>query len=587
MHSFRSRDASASARPAWFWSACGDDDDDVQQSVQQVAPLRQYGGNLALNSLANWDGFDAHRANLAHPFQVLNDLQGRLIEVYDNQGPIYGADISSLPEIPDAETYIFRFDQGARFWDRYPTEGGRTFTADDAAVNINRQIAAVDADGAPDARFARAALYQTTASVEVTDELTLTLKTDGPDATYLETVHTGYSFMTSPEAIELWDQAWVDEQTNVDLISDCGPFIPTLFEPEGHLHLERNPDYWKFLDGQQVPFLDSITWIIVSDQTAVETAYRTGQLDETSLTSVAIDGIAADFPDHLRFERSVVVPLAMRFNYNEQWDENPWLDRRVPYAFHMAMDRDNIIDFVYLGKGKPSAIQNLNWYHGWSIPDDEMRLLPGYRPDKEADITEARAMIRAAGREEGTEFPLVVADIFEGRYPGSSELHSNMFRNALGIEPKIETEPYNSIFAQLAELTYPGQMPIRVGAGTGDPTGAWNSRLVFGGSENWESYNFPPVEEIVREMRVTLDPEQRREMAYEVSWILLGEDERYGLDGFSGFSVMGNGIDTGIRWPYLNMPRRSTHQVWEREGWHWRKEVWMDTTHPDYPGNRA
>ena len=50
---------------------------------------------------------------------------------------------------------------------------------------------------------------------------------------------------------------------------------------------------------------------------------------------------------------------------------------------------------------------------------------------------------------------------------------------------------------------------------------------------------------------------------------------------------MGNGIDTGIHWPYLNMPRRSTHQVWEREGWHWRKEVWMDTTHPDYPGNRA
>ena len=199
MPSFRPRDAPASARPAWLWSGCGDDDDDVQQSVQQVAPLRQYGGNLALNSLANWDGFDAHRANLAHPFQVFNDSQGRLIEIYDNQGPIYGADISSLPEIPDAETYIFRFDQGARFWDRYPTEGGRLFTAADAAVNINCRIAAVDADGAPDARFARAALYQTTASVEVTDELTLTLKTDGPDATYLETVHTGYSIMTSPE----------------------------------------------------------------------------------------------------------------------------------------------------------------------------------------------------------------------------------------------------------------------------------------------------------------------------------------------------------------------------------------------------
>ena len=180
--------------PVWLSSGTGDPTGGWSNELVFGA-----GGNLAPNSLANWDGFDAHRANLAHPFQVFNDSQGRLIEVYDNQGPIYGADISSLPEIPDAETYIFRFDQGARFWDRYPTEGGRLFTAADAAVNINRQIAAVDADGAPDARFARAALYQTTASVEVTDEPTLTLKTDGPDATYLETVHTGYSFMTSPE----------------------------------------------------------------------------------------------------------------------------------------------------------------------------------------------------------------------------------------------------------------------------------------------------------------------------------------------------------------------------------------------------
>ena len=390
----------------------------------------------------------------------------------------------------------------------------------------------------------------------------------------------------SPEAIELWEQTWVDEQTNVDLISGCGPFIPTLFEPEGRLHLERNPDYWKFLDGQQVPFLDSITWIIISDETAVETAYRTGALDRVSLNSVAVDGIANDFPDHLRYERAVVFPLAMRFNYNTQLPDNPWLDRRVPYAFHMAMDRDNIIDFVYLGKGKPSAIQHFNWYHGWAIPDDEMRQLPGYKPVKDEDTTMGRQLLEAAGMD-GAEFRLIVADIFEGLYAGASELYKNMFENSLGVGVDIQIAPYDEITQRLTEGKFPGHMPIWVGGGTGDPTGEWNNRLVFGASGNNERYNFQPVEDIVNRMKITLDANARREMAYEVSWILLGEDERYGLDGFSGFSVMGNGIDTGIHWPYLNMPRRSTHQVWEREGWHWRKEVWMDTTHPDYPGNRA
>ncbi len=396
----------------------------------------------------------------------------------------------------------------------------------------------------------------------------------------------GYSFLTLPEAIQVWDLRWRDENTNVELVSGTGPFIPTEFDPDLRLQLERSPDYWKSLDGQQMPFFDSITRVILTDQVAVETAYRTGQLDSVSLNAVQIEAIEADFPDHVRFDRGVVLPLAMRFNFNTEWDQNPWLDRRIPYAFHLAMDRDNIIDFVYLGKGKPSAIQQLNWYHGWAMPDDEMRQLPGYKPDKTEDIAEARKLLGAAGVESGTEFSLINADIFEGLYPGSSELYSNMFGNALDLEIKIAIEPYSAIFQQLAEGKFPGHMPIWVGGGAGDPTGEWNNRLVFGASGNNERYNFQPVEDIVKRMKVTLDANARREMAREVSWILLGEDEQYGLDRFAAFSVMGNGIETSIYWPYLNVPERSLG-VWEREGWHWRKEFWHDSSHPDYPGDRA
>ena len=564
-----------------------DDQNQVTQQQQvQAVGNRQYGGNYSLYTPANWDGFDPHRTNLAHPFHIFNDSMGRLVEIYNNAGPVYAADLASLPEVPDEETYIFRIDQGARFWDRYPTEGGRLFTSEDAAANIQRQIDALDADGVPDARFTRQSIYSTTASTDIPDDMTLVCRTAGPDATYLEAVHMQWSFMTSIEAMELWGQAWIDEQTNVELVSGCGPFIPTIFEPEGRLHLERNPNYWKSLDGQQMPFLDSLTWVILSDQTAVETAYRNGDLDEVSLNSIAIEGIEADFPEHTRFDRGVVLPLMMRFNYNQDWDDNPWLDRRVPYAFHVAMDRDAIIDAIYFGKGKPSTIQHLNWYHGWAIDQETTRTLPGYRPDKDADIQMARELLSAAGVEEGTEYPMIVADIFEGLYPGASELYRNMYENALGIKTKIELLPYDGITQRLIEGTYPGSFPIWVGAGTGDPTSAWNSRYVPGGGENWEKYDFQPITDIVTKMKVTLDADARREMAQEVSWILLGEDERYGLDGLAPSAVMGNGIDTSIYWPYLNVPERSLN-VWEREGWHWRKEVWMDTTHPDFPGDRA
>ena len=552
---------------------------------QPAAPARQYGGNYSINIPPNWDGFDMHKANLATPFHIFNDALGRLVQIYDNQGPVYAPDIASLPEIPDEETYIFRFDQGARFWDRYPTEGGRLFNSHDAAANIIRQILAVDPDGLPDGRFWRAADYQSTESVDTPDEQTLVCKTDGPDATYLETVHMGYSFMTSIEALELWDQKWLDEQTNHELVSGTGPFIPTDFQPELRLHLERYPDHWQSLDGQQMPFLDSITWNLFSEQTAVEAAYRSKELDEASLPLPAVEGISDDFPDHPRFERAVVLPLAMRFNYNTQWDENPWLDRRVPYAFHAAMDRDSIIDFVYFGAGRPSAIQHINWYHGWAIPEGELRQLPGYKPLKDDDIKMGRDLLSAAGMEDA-HFPLILADIFETFYPGASEYYRTQFQDALGITMSVELAPYDSITQQLTEGRFPGHLPIWVGAGTGDPTGLWNARRVFGASGNLEQYNFPPAEEIIKRMKVTLDPVARREMATELSYIFLGEDERYGLDGFDSFSVMGNGIDTSIHWPYVNLPDIAKN-VWEREGWHWRKEIWYDTNHPDYPGERA
>ncbi len=576
------QDADDQAQQVTQQAEPADQQEQQQQQVQAAVGNRQYGGNYTLNIVPNWDGFDPHRANLATPFQVFNDTLMRLNQIYDNQGPIYSASIASLPEVPDDETYIFRFDQGARFWDRYPTEGGRAFTAEDAAANIQRQIDSVDSTGAPDARFWRSALYRDTATTDVPDEATLICKTDGPNATYLETTHMGYSFMTSIEAIELWDQQWIDEQTNVELVSGVGPFIPTEFEPESHVHMERNPDFWQTLDGQQLPFLDSLTWRFLGDPTAQETAYRTGALDNGSLNAVAIEALENDFPDHIRYDRGVVLPLAMRFNYNQDWDENPWLDRRVPYAFHIAMERDTIIDAVYLGKGKPSTQQHINWYHGWSIPQDEMRTLPGYRPNKDDDIAEARKLLDAAGVEPGTNYPMIVADIFEGLYPGSSELYQAMYEQALGISTSIELVPYDGITQRLVEGQYPGQFPIWVGAGTGDPTGEWNSRLVFGASGNLTHYNFPPVEDIVKKMKVTLDAEERRRMANEVTYILLGEDERYGVEGFSDFSIMGNGIDTGIYWPYLNLPERS-FLVWEREGWHWRKEAWIDQNHPDVP----
>ena len=573
-----------------------------------VEPYPEHGGNYSVNAPPGWDHIDPHRANLRLPFIVFSDSLGRLIQIDDNycellRRPVWSrgvwnrsvptpfttwaSDIAFPPEMPDAETHIFYFGEGARFWDRYPTEGGRLFTAEDAAVNINRQIEAVDANGEPDALFSRSGLYRQTVSVEILDELTLVLQTEDFNAAYLESVHMGYSFLTSLEAIELWDLDWLDERANIELISGTGPFIPTELDENLRVQLVRNRDYWKShdYDGQQMPFFDSITWHVFSDPAAVEAAYRNGVLDHVTwgaLSTTQVDGIHEDFPDHIRYDRGELQPIGMRFNYNADWAENPWLDRRVPYAFHLAMDRDAIIDFVFLGKGKPSPIQRLNWYHRWAIPDDKMRQLPGYRPNKTQDIADARALLDAAGIDPEAEFPLVNAREFEAAHRGSSELYADMFSDALGIPVKIILEPYDSISQQLAEGKFPGHAPIWLPSGTDNPTSAWNNELVFGAGGNHERYNFAPVEELVKRMQATIYVEEAYELTDEVSRILLGEDERYGLDGFAPTSIVGNGLESSIYRPYLNLPERAK-STWGNEGYHWNKEAWFTQHHPDLP----
>ena len=79
-----------------------------------------------------------------------------------------------------------------------------------------------------------------------------------------------------------------------------------------------------------------------------------------------------------------------------------------------------------------------------------------------------------------------------------------------------------------------------------------------------------------------LDGERRYKLAREVSLILLGEDERYGLDGFAPTSIVGNGIESSLYRPYLNLPERAK-STWGYDGYHWNKEAWFTQHHPDLP----
>ncbi len=597
---------------------CGDDDDD--DTLAQIVPTEPdpeapdvpdpdpedpdpepdaavggitRGGTLRFSTpAATHDYFDPHRGVFGPTQGWMGFYMNNIIRWQNKEKGILEADVAGIPEIPDEETYVFTVTPGARFWDRAPTEGGREVTAEDLRFNMQRRIDAVDATGAEDGTFITASSYQKTVEMEVIDTQTISMKTDGPDATYLSAVHGGpFSWVTSPEAAELFGDRWRDETTNVELSSGTGMMIPESYSPEAGIFMNRNPNYWKAgVDGLPLPYYDRVELHNLTDATAVEAAYRAQQFDSGGfpLSKLQVEGIQEDFPDHKQNQLAFGFTIQARFNFNPEWpgedgNGNPWVDRRVTMAFHMAVDRFLQGDTVYLGDYKQSALPATPWFNtAWAIPDEELLTFPGYRADREQEITELRLLLSAAGIEPGKDFFLISPDIWEGSYPGIVELTKAMYESATEMTMNIDIQPYTVILQRLEEGTEPGDIPSWTNPPQDlDPTNGWAQGRLPGSSSNFYAYDHPPVTALIDRMQVTLDVEERKVMAREVQLMMLGQStENPGLEGLAPSLGVVNGIQRIIEWPYVNADPdvfQFAHATHRHDG------TSLDTTHADFP----
>ena len=570
------------------------EEDDQPAATTTEAGGKTYGGTLRFSTpAATHDFFDPHRGVFGPTQYWMGFYMNYLIRWGNKEGGIMESDISSLPEQPDGETYIFNIDRGARFWDQYPTEGGREVTAQDIDINFQRNIDALDADGNPDARFRGQDAFRKTDSRETPDDRTFIARTAGPDATYLGgTILRPFSWITSPEAIQEFGTRWRDETANVELSSGTGPFIPQSYDPDIGIYLERNNNYWKndTVTGQQLPYPDAVEFVNLTDSTAVEAAYRGKGIDIGGfpLSSVQVEELSGDFPDHPveqgAFGFTIVTVMG---TYEPGWEGsdglgNPYLDRRFAYAMHTAIDRDLLIDAVYLGAARPSATHYCPWFSAyWTVPPEELRTIPGFRLDREADIALTRELIDASGFDKDRTVTIYIPDLWEQTYPGITETTRNMYREATGINVELDIQPYTVMQDRYDNKTFPGRAPTWTNPPADlDPTAQFTLSLKVGGASNLTQYNYGPVEDIVDEMALTLDTEQRRDLALQVQRIGLGVDDEHGLDGIFGWFGVMNGVAPTIVWPYVNRDNNTWQFAHDS---HNHDDTWLDTEHAEFP----
>ncbi len=185
----------------------------------------------------------------------------------------------------------------------------------------------------------------------------------------------------------------------LDEIAGLGPFVLSAHASGQQLVFKRNPHYWRRdAAGIQLPYLDQLTVVVVSDQNTEALRMQQGQIDLMANGEIRPE----DFVTFRRLAAQGTVrlidagvgldPNLLWFNLSTAGSGDPrapWLrSRAFRQGVSCAIDRDAIVDAVYLGAGVPIYSPITPGNQKWYAP---------VRPECDHDLLKARDLFAAAG----------------------------------------------------------------------------------------------------------------------------------------------------------------------------------------------
>ncbi len=412
------------------------------------------------------------------PYQSTAQSQARLEgQIYDYLVTFPNGDLTeaepmlatSWDQIDDT-TWEFELREGVTFHE------GQDFTAEDVKASVEL------ASGATNTETVTSQNWVPT-TVELVDDLTVRLKTDGPFAPLLPQL--GDTPIVSAEWLE-GDDSRLEETPN-----GTGPFM-LVDDARSKKTMEANMDYWR-----EPAQIQELVWEFVQDPQTRLSALMSGQAH-------AIDRVP---PEHLETvagnpsaELTSVtgiesVNIWVRPGRLDVWDENP----NFRTAVNWAIDRQAIADELVQGE---SAVAT-------SYLPQETQFHQAQEPAYGFDPDMVEQELEAAGEPDGgPEFELWVAT---GFLPRAEQVVSSIADSMeqVGLKPKVVTSDVAGMIDDIFSDNGTGAMYHLSWSSNGDPHQA---AQVYAPPFVW-FWEDEQIEQLVKEGMTTLD-QQRREEVY-------------------------------------------------------------------------
>lgn len=340
--------------------------------------------------------------------------------------------------------------------------------------------------------------------VKAIDEKTFEVTLTSPQAYFLSVI-TNPAFFPINEKVATENPQWFAE---AETFVGNGPFNLAEWEHDSHFLMEKNDQYW---DAGTVK-LDKVHWAIVDDTNTEYQMYQTGNLD--------VSDIPADLSEQLFSEGKVQVgDQAGDYFYRFNLTMEPFQNVNIRKAFGMAVDQQQIVDFVTKNKEKPAYGFVA---YGFNDPaGNDFRETAGDLV--KTDIEEAKALLAKGMEEEGYEkLPEVTLTYSTSdTHKKIAEALQQMFKDNLGVEVKLANMEWNVFAEEQTALKFQLSRSSFL-ADYADPIN-FLENFQTGHSMNRTGWSNAEYDQLIKDAKNEADETKRYEMMYKAEKILFEE----------------------------------------------------------------